>query len=253
MLGDLLHTKFYVPPLQRSFVPRPRLIERLDQGLQRGHKLFLLTAPAGYGKSTLVLQWLETKQRPIAWLSLDNNDDDPRRFLTYVVAALNYSLPDFGEEIFGLLRTAGQEVALQTVSTIILNQLAGLETTIILVLDDYHVISAPAVHEILALWLDHLPPNLHLVMTSRHEPELPLSRLRARGQLTEINSQSLRFTVQETDTYLRKTKRFKLSEEDVITLAERTEGRPACNWLLFPCKIQPTLRTSSRVSVAATG
>jgi LuxR family maltose regulon positive regulatory protein len=224
MPSHLLHTKLNVPPLPPSLVPRPHLIERLNQSLQLGHKLTLLSAPAGYGKSTLILDWLKGQQNRVAWLSLDKNDDDPRRFLIYVVAALNHALPDFGADLLRLLQTPGQAPALEPASTIALNELAALEIPIILTLDHYQVIEATAIHGTLSYWLDHLPANLHLVITSRNEPNLPLSRLRARGQLIELNLQALRFTLQETDRYLRHIMGFDLSEEGVKTLAERTEG-----------------------------
>jgi LuxR family maltose regulon positive regulatory protein len=136
MPSDLLYTKLNVPPIQPSLVPRPRLIERLNQSLRLGHKLTLLLAPAGYGKSTLVVDWLNQQQNTVAWLLLDDNDDDPRRFLTYVVAALTHALPDFGTDLLRLLQTPGQEPALEPVSIIALNKLADLEIPIILVLDD---------------------------------------------------------------------------------------------------------------------
>lgn len=227
MPTDLLRTKIDVPPLQPSLVPRPHLVKRLNRSLQPGHKLTLLSAPAGYGKSTLILDWLGRQQEKVAWLSLDKNDNDPRRFLTYVVAALKHALPDFGADLLRLLQTPGQEPALEPVSTILLNQLAGIPTPVIFVLDDYHVIEAAAIHETLTYWLDHLPANIHLAITSRSEPNLPLSRLRARGQLIELNLNALQFTLQETEHYLRRTMGLDLSDAAVETLAERTEGWPA--------------------------
>lgn len=226
MIDAILQTKLH-PPLtgSASLVQRQRLLDRLDRTFHC--KLAVVAAPAGYGKSTLALAWKERLEQPVAWLSLDEDDNDPRRFITYVVAALNYILPEFGTDLLHLLSTAGQELPIESISTVFLNQLSKLEMPTVLVLDDYHVLELPAIHEIVAYWLEHLPPALHLLLVSRSQPDLPLSRLRAGGQLVEIDQQALRFTRQETDDWLRRIQGIMLTDDEVNTLTKHTEGWPA--------------------------
>ena len=163
----------------------------MNAGLHR--KLTLISAPAGFGKTTLVSEWIAAGVRPVAWLSLEEGDSDPGRFLTYLVAALQTIVENIGEEILGVLHSP-QPPPTESILTALLNEIAAIPDNFILVLDDYHVIDAKPVDQALAFLLEHLPPQMHLVITTREDPNLPLSRLRARGELTEMRAADLRFT-----------------------------------------------------------
>src|SRR4028118_1344838 len=191
MSTPILATKLYVPPPQPRAVLRPRLIERLNEGLHR--RLALISAPAGFGKTTLVSDWLAGCGRPTAWLSLDVADSDPTRFLAYLVAALQTIAPNIGEGVLGMLQSP-QPPPTESVLTALLNEIDTLPDDFVLVLDDYHAVDARAVDDALAFLLDHLPPRMHLLIVTREDPNLPLARLRARGQLVELRAAGLRFT-----------------------------------------------------------
>ena len=223
---SLLQTKLYIPPIRRELVSRPRLIERLNDGLYR--KLTLISAPAGYGKTTLLSEWVtDTSRREpkvrIAWLSLDEGDNDPSRFLAYLVAALQTVEGDLGEGVSAALQSPGG-INVEAVLTTLINEIANLSDDLVLVLDDYHVIESQPIDRALAFLLDHQPPQMHLFIASRTEPTLPLSRLRARGQLIELRVADLRFTTDEAAAFLHGIVRLRLSSEDVHTLEKRTEG-----------------------------
>jgi LuxR family transcriptional regulator, maltose regulon positive regulatory protein len=227
----LLETKFYPPRLPRDLVPRPRLRDRLVRGTTS--KLMLVSAPAGFGKSTLLAQWLDewlyaepaagTTERSAAWLSLDRDDNDPVSFWTYVIAALRTAVPGIGETALGLVQ-APLPTLIQTVLTTLLNDLGALERDAVLVLDDYHVIDSRKVHEGMAFLIDHLPSRLHVVIASRADPALPLARLRARGDLVETRAAELRFTPEEALAYLNGVMDLRLTASDVAVLEGRTEG-----------------------------
>jgi LuxR family maltose regulon positive regulatory protein len=208
-------------------VPRPRLSERLDRGT--ASKLTLVSAPAGFGKTTLLTEWLAAgpagpaDERLAAWLSLDRADNDPVSFWTYVIAALRTVAPGVGESALALLQ-APQPPPIETVLTVLLNDLGALAGEIVLVLDDYHVIDAGDVQDGMAFLLDHLPPWLHVVIASRTDPALPLARLRARGELAETRAAELRFTPDEAAAYLNETMGLQLTARDVAALEGRTEG-----------------------------
>jgi LuxR family maltose regulon positive regulatory protein len=217
----LLRTKLFVPPLRPLLVPRSRLLARLDAG--SNGKLSLVSAPAGFGKTTLVVHWLGQQDRPVAWLSLDENDDDLLRFFTYLVAAIQTIDPTLAENLAAGLRSPNPPDP-SAVIPALLNELASHPGSFILVLDDYHVIDDPAIHSALAFFLDYLPPSIHLVMTSRDEPPLPLPRWRVRGQLTVIDSADLRFTRDEAMAFLHETMGLAIDSADAATLEVRTEG-----------------------------
>jgi LuxR family maltose regulon positive regulatory protein len=227
----LLQTKLYIPPLRPNLVPRQHLIERLNQGLQQNHKLSLISAPAGFGKTTLVSEWVASSERPAAWLSLDEGDNDPARFLAYLVAAIQTlalsevegTVANFGEGILAVLQSP-QPPPTDSILTALLNEIATIPDNFVLVLDDYHVIVSQKVDAALTFFLDHLPPQLHLVITSRIDPSLPLSRLRAGGRMTEIREDDLRFSLDEIDTFLDEAMGLNLSAEKVAALETRTEG-----------------------------
>jgi LuxR family maltose regulon positive regulatory protein len=217
----LLKTKLYIPPVRPKLVPRPRLIERLNAGLHR--KLTLVSAPAGFGKTTLLSEWAAGCERPVAWLSLDEGDNDPARFLAYLVAALQTIEGSVGQGLLAVLQSPGP-VNVEPILTTLLNEIASLPHDFILVLDDYHVIESQPVDKALTFTLDHLPPRMHLVIATRTDPILALSRLRARGQLTELRTADLRFTTDEAAAFLKQVIRLPISPDDVRTLENRTEG-----------------------------
>ncbi len=220
----LLATKIAVPPTRSNIVARPRLTQRLHAAI--GGPLTLLIAPAGWGKTTLLHAWHNNpspSSRPLAWVSLDADDNDPNRFWTYVIAALNTLHPGVGETPLTLLY-ALPPPPIEAVLTSLLNALTQLPTQTVLVLDDYHLIEAQLIHDALAYFVEHLPANVHLVLASRSDPLLPLARLRARGALSELRALDLRFSVEETTAFLREVMGLPLSAEQVVALQARTEG-----------------------------
>jgi LuxR family maltose regulon positive regulatory protein len=217
----LLMTKLYMPPSRPELVPRPRLMQQLDQGVQR--RLTLISAPAGFGKTTLVSAWIRETGIPAAWLSLDAEENDPARFLTYLVAALQSVDEALGQGLTDSLQSSQPPVKEDLLTTLI-NQIAALPYRLVLVLDDYHLITAAAVHEAVAFLLEHLPPQMHLVITTRADPPLPIARLRGRGQLTELRQTDLRFSLEEAAIFLEQVTSLELSAEDVAALTSRTEG-----------------------------
>ena len=221
MSTPIIATKLYVPPPRTKLVPRLRLTERLNEGLQR--KLTLISAPAGFGKTTLVSEWVAGCERPPAWLSLNEGDNDPTRFLTYLVAALQTIAATVGERALAMLQSP-QPPPTEPLLTALLNEIATIPDPFVLVLDDYHVIDSKAADTALTFLLEHLPPQMHLVITTREDPNLPLARLRARGQLTELRAADLRFTPGEAATFLNQVMGLNLSAEDIVALENRTEG-----------------------------
>ena len=220
-MTPILATKLYIPPLRPQVVIRPRLIERLNEGLHR--KLTLISAPAGFGKTTLVSEWVEGIERPTAWLSLDEGENDPTRFLTYLVAALRTIAANIGEGVLGVLQSP-QPPPTESILTALLNEITAIPDNFVLVLDDYHLIDAKPIDHALTFLLEHLPPQMHLVIATREDPQLPLARLRARGQLTELRATDLRFTPSEAAGFLNQVMGLNLSAEDIAALETRTEG-----------------------------
>jgi LuxR family maltose regulon positive regulatory protein len=228
MTTPLLTTKLYIPPIRPNLVPRPRLLERLTQGLHVGHKLTLISAPAGFGKTTLVSEWVQamggaTPPIAIAWLSLDEGDNDPTRFLTYLVAALQTIDAQMGAWALSVVQSP-QPLPAELILTSLINEVAETAQDFVLVLDDYHVINAKPVDNALTFLLEHLPPQMHLVIATREDPPLPLARLRVRSQLTELRAADLRFTPGEAATFLNEVMGLGLSAEEVASLETRTEG-----------------------------
>ena len=255
MPTPILATKLYIPPPRPGLVSRPHLVARLNEGLAAGRKLTLISASAGFGKTTLLSEWisLNAERRMqtlaprcgcsagdaewhstihhssfcilhsrVAWLSLDDADSDPGRFLSYLVAALQTVQPELGQPVLAALQTP--QPPLDLILTSLLNEIAAFPERLVIVLDDYHAIDAPELDAALTFLLDHLPPQLHLVISSREDPGLSLARLRARGQLTELRAADLRFTPAEAAEFLNRAMGLNLSEADVTTLETRTEG-----------------------------
>jgi LuxR family transcriptional regulator, maltose regulon positive regulatory protein len=221
MSASILTTKLHIPTLQPNTVLRPRLAERLNDGLHR--KLTLVSAAAGFGKTTLVSEWVTSYGRPVAWLSLDEGDGDRARFLTHLVAALQTINENIGEGVLGALRSP-QPPSNESILTSLLNEVAALQDHVILVLDDYQVLDSTTIDDALGFLLEHMPQHMHLVIATREDPHLPLARLRARGQLAEVRATDLRFTPAEAAEFLNQAMGLNLSEEDIATLDTRTEG-----------------------------
>lgn len=233
-IDELLSTKLTPPHLRTPLVSREPLLARLDEGV--AYKLTLISAPAGFGKTTLVSQWLHRKDEPgrmkaeaslqpssAAWLALDSGDNDPVRFWRYVLTACQSFQPDLGEAALTLLRTSPQ-LPFEALLTMFINELNQLPSRAVLVLEDYHLITSPQIHNSVTFWLDHLPPTLHLMIITRTDPPLPLARLRARGDLYELRAADLRFSLDETQVFFQQALPFSLSPETVECLDKRAEG-----------------------------
>jgi LuxR family maltose regulon positive regulatory protein len=223
MAGPLLETKLHIPRRRRGLVARPRLTERLNRGADSA--LTLVSASAGFGKTTLLAEWLAAAPaagRSTAWLSLDQRDNDPALFWRYLVAALQTAAPGVGSAAISLLQSA--QPPTEAVVGTLLNDLSSIRGDVVLVLDDYHLIEARDVQDGMAYLLEHLPPQIHLVIAGRADPALPLARLRARGELVEIRAADLRFTTKEAAAYLSQAMGLALTAQDVAALEARTEG-----------------------------
>jgi LuxR family transcriptional regulator, maltose regulon positive regulatory protein len=225
-LQRFLETKFHIPAWRASGVPRPRLVEQLQVGLDEYRRLTLISAPAGYGKSTLVAEWihsLPTGNVKAAWLSMDESDNSSTRFISYFLNAFQRIDPALGLDGMSLI-SLPELAALTPVLDQLLNDLSGLHVQCILVIDDYHLITNPIVHEVVAYFLDNLPAHVHLVITTRADPPLPMARLRAHRQLTEIRSYQLRFTSDETRQFFHQALQSDMKPEWISALEDRTEG-----------------------------
>ncbi len=218
---QLLVTKIAIPPLRAQLLPREHLIAVVNQS--RSVPLTLLSAPAGFGKTTLLSAWSSQSTSQVAWLSLDEQDNDPARFWAYVIAALRHSGTPVGEAAEALLHSSQPSLLTGALTTLI-NELAALSQDTALILDDYQVISEPAIHESLQFLLDHLPACLHLLLASRGDPQLPLARLRARGQVVEVRETELRLSGEEAARFLTQVMGLALTEEETARLEMRTEG-----------------------------
>lgn len=243
MATPLLRTKLYIPPVQPELVSRPRLIERLNTGLHR--KLTLVSAPAGFGKTTLLSAWVKERvevrdgrldgaqshQSPIfsrrspkfVWLSLDENDNDPTRFWAYFTAALQTIHDDLGKATLTMLQSP-RPPPIEPLLTDLINEITGIPYPLVLVLDDYHVITTRSIHNALAFLLEHMPPNMHLIIATRADPPLSLARRRASREIIELRADVLRFTSDETAAFLNDVMELGLSAEDIAALETRTEG-----------------------------
>ena len=189
--SPLLTTKLFLPRLRPGMVARPQLVRMLDAA--PSYPLTLVSAPAGFGKTTLVAAWAQQQPLPVGWLSLDAGDNDPNRFLAYLIAALQAADPSLGRDLRAAL-AGGQAPPIEAAAIMLINDLAQLPQDVLLVLDDFHVIEEPRIEEALATLVAHQPPQLHLLIATREDPPLPLARMRAQGQLVELRAQELRFS-----------------------------------------------------------
>jgi len=217
----LLATKFYIPPPRLNLVSRPRLIERLNAG-QHG-KLTLISAPAGFGKTTLLVEWISNSNMSFVWISLEDDDNNIKRFYTYLVASLHQIDEDVGDGILALLDATG-DPPIETLNTLLINNIISMDKEFYLVLDDYHLITNQAIHQAVNYLLEHLPPNAHIVISGRVDPPIAISRLRARDQMIEVRPNDLRFIESEAKTFLNDLSGLDLSPEDLSALLSRTEG-----------------------------
>ena len=222
MASPLVETKLYPPRLRRSLVARPRLSGRLGRGAES--RLTLISAPAGFGKTTLLAEWLAATggEPSVAWLSLEESDSQPASYWTYVITALQGVAPGVGASALPLLQSA--QPPIETALTTVLNELGTVPNDLYLVLDDYHLVDSADVRAGMTFLLEHLPPQVHLVVSTREDPDLPLARLRARGDLVEIRAADLRFTLDEVAAYLNDVTGLDLAAGDVAALEGRTEG-----------------------------
>jgi LuxR family maltose regulon positive regulatory protein len=226
MSAPVLTTKLYIPQPRANLVPRPHLVERVNAGLQR--RLTLISAPAGFGKTTLLSEWVHSETRPqncpkVAWVSLDRGDNDPTRFWVHVVAALQRGESIVGETALEALRSA-QPPPIETLLSGLINEIAAIPDTVALVLDDYHVITTPPIDDAVSFLLDNMPPQMHLIVSSRADPPWPLARLRARGEVAELRVGELRFTADEATAFLNTAMGLELTPDHIAALDSRTEG-----------------------------
>ena len=221
MTTPILSTKLHIPKPASNVVTRSQLFNVLDHGVDG--KCIVVSAPAGFGKTTVISSWLVTVERAVAWLSLEESDNDLTRFLCYLIAALQSVEPRIGQQLLPVLQSE-QRLPIENVMTILLNDVAGIEQEIILVLDDYHSIQAPEIDKALTFLVEHLPNNITLIITTREDPQLPLAKYRARAELTELRASDLRFTSDEAAEFLNQAIGLSLMPDDVIALTARTEG-----------------------------
>ena len=223
MAVSLLPTKLHIPRARANGVSRPRLTKRLLAGAAHPYSFVLLSGPAGFGKTTLLSEFINELKQPVAWVSLDEGDNDPIRFWTYLITACQSIQRGVGESGLALLQTL-PSFPDETIPTLLINDLVKLETDLVLVLDDYHFIQNPSIHAGLAFLLDHLPEKLHLILSTRVDPPWPMARFRARDQLVEIRAVDLRFTTEEIAAFLNQVMGLDLRPEDITALERRTEG-----------------------------
>ena len=220
-VGQRLTTKLYLPPARQTLVDRPGLLERLKEGLQG--KLTLVSAPAGFGKTSLVAAWRKQCETPLAWISLDEEDNEPRRFLDYLIGALQMVDGDLGDESAELLHQSATP-PLKVVLTSLLNEINAYDKEFVVAFDDYHVITEHDIHEALSFLIEKLAPHAHALIATRSDPPFPLGRLRARGELKELRASDLRFGTTEATAFLNDVMKLELKPHDVMALEERTEG-----------------------------
>ncbi len=223
MSTPLLATKLYIPPLKSGIVSRPRLIDWLNEGLVKNCKLALISASAGFGKTTLISEWITTCGREVGWLSLDEGDSEPERFISYLIAALQTVKPGIGVGLMAALQSA-ESLNTEALLSALLNEITTIPDDFILILDDYHLIDSPVIDQSLAFLVEHQPAQMHMVISTREDPSLPLARLRARSQMIELRASDLRFTPAEASEFLNQVMGLTLSVEDITSLETRTEG-----------------------------
>jgi LuxR family maltose regulon positive regulatory protein len=223
MAIPVLATKLYIPPPPSKIVARPRLIAQLNDGFATGINITMVSAPAGFGKSALITEWIISCGRPAAWVSLDEKDNDLSRFLIYLISALQTIAPNMGMGLLDVLQSS-QPSPVESILTTLLNEITAISDAFILVLDDYHLTDSKPIDDALTFIVEHLPTQMHLVLTTREDPALPIPRLRARNKLIELRAADLRFTPSEAAEFLNQVMGLSLSREEIVALETRTEG-----------------------------
>lgn len=223
MISSILSTKLYIPEMRLNHVTRKALVEKLAGGIDRNCRLTLVSAPAGYGKTTLILELMKFMKLKSAWISLDEGDNDPSRFLSYFIAALKKAGVNIGSDTEGFASEFNPST-IKLLMTMIINDIASLPERIILVLDDFHLIYSLEISDTLKFLIDHQPPNFHIAIITREDPKLPLSRLRARDELNEVRVGDLRFCREETGEFFKNVMGLDISGEDIDIVTSRTEG-----------------------------
>ena len=225
----LLTTKISIPPVREKRVLRLRLLSLLEAGLTR--KLTLVSSPAGFGKTTLLSEFASVSECPVAWYSIDRDDNDATRFFSYFIGALGNITPEFGESLIPLLQTPNPE-PVENLLTILINEISAELPPFVFILDDYHLIEEPDINQAMAFLLEHQPEQMHIMIATRADPDLPLSRLRARDQLNQIREADLRFNDQEAAEFLIGVMALDLSDDQLSLLDRRTEG-----WAAARCAV----------------
>jgi len=221
---NLLATKFHRPSLPTRWVKRPQLTQLLDKALESNRQMTLVSAPAGFGKTSCISEWVNTlDQWPVAWLSLDSSDDDPGRFFAYFIAALQRVDASLGQELEGVMRS-GQLPPGEMICTALINDILAFDRPVLLVLDDFHVIQDHSILQVLEKLIANLPPHLRLILLTREDPPLPLAQLRANNRLTEIRARDLRFTRHDAARFLNDAMGLSLNPADIAELEDKTEG-----------------------------
>jgi len=221
MIEEVIATKVYQPHIKQKIVRRRRLIETLDRGFDGS--VILVSAPAGFGKTTVISSWIEECRQATAWLSIDNGENDPAVFLIYLVAALQTIDDRIGETLSATLQ-ASDSLNVRNVLARIINDLSAVEDDVLLVIDDYHLITSTEVHDILMLLIDHMPPNMYIVISTREDPPLNLVRLRASGQLLEVRAKDLRFTLSEIEEFFGKVMDTNIAGMQFEAMEKQSEG-----------------------------
>jgi LuxR family maltose regulon positive regulatory protein len=217
----MLLTKLHIPPAGNNIVHRTELFEKLNKGLSR--KLILVSAPAGFGKTTVVSDWINQSKIPTAWFSLDNGDNDPTDFLSYIISGIQSIHKEFGQSALKLLNSPN-EPSVESIATLLINEILNINQNFLLVLDDFHLIKSNEVLKLVSYLLEHIPGNIHIVILTRSDPALSVSRLRSQHQLAELRSSDLSFSANEISVLFNKKLKLRLSIEDVISLETKTEG-----------------------------
>jgi LuxR family maltose regulon positive regulatory protein len=217
----MLLTKLHIPPAGNNVVHRTELFEKLNSGLSR--KLILVSAPAGYGKTTLLSDWIIQNKIPAAWLSLDNSDNDPAVFLGYVISGIQNIHQDFGQSALRLLNSPNSP-SVESITSLLINEIINIKQNFLLVLDDFHLIKSNEVLKLVTYLLEHIPGNIHIIILTRSDPALPLSRLRSQHQLVELRSSDLSFSANDISVLFNKKLKLGLSIDDVYSLETKTEG-----------------------------
>jgi len=217
----MLLTKLHIPSTSEDIVHRAGLFERLNDGLNR--KLILISAPAGFGKTTIISDWIHNRRIPTAWFSLDKGDNDPAVFFSYTISGIQNIRKEFGQSALELLKSP-KEPNSESITSLLINDILSINQDFLLVFDDFHLISNNEIFVVVTYLLEHIPENIHIVISSRSDPNLPIAKLRSQDQLVELRSDDLSFSANDISILFNKKFKIKLSPEDIYSLETKTEG-----------------------------